>query len=481
MELYLKNIGIIKDATVNIEGLTVITGKNSAGKTTVGKTLYSIIRANCHAQESYESSREEYLYSQMEKLRRLLSPTNYTIVNGQYAKLKEKRNAGDAIALLFSRSYRTRESQEMYQLLNGIYQSLDELTADTILNLIGKTTDPDELLDSRNKRYQEQFEDIKQVASQICRQTIETLESNSAYRTYLHQRTEDYLNYDFHDQIKPVKNSRGISQIIIRVNGSHECINLKIRSKNRFDFDQNSSFVFPFSEAVFIDDPFVLDRLEAYDKVLDRQEHSYKGRTDNYIHPSDLVSHRVDLLEKIISKRSSNFFDEIETQKTNRVLFEKINEIVPGEFQETQDGLFYNDQGVKLSIYNLATGSKQFFIIKQLLLNGYIGKDSLLVLDEPESHLHPEWITKFAEIIILLVKELNIRIVLTTHSPDLLLALKVLSKEYKIEDKSHYYLAKRINNDWAAEISNIDDNINEGYAHLSIPLLEMNVRDRQHS
>ena len=45
MKLYLNNVGIVKDSEVKLEGLTVITGKNSSGKTTVGKTIYSLISA----------------------------------------------------------------------------------------------------------------------------------------------------------------------------------------------------------------------------------------------------------------------------------------------------------------------------------------------------------------------------------------------------------------------------------------------------
>ena len=44
MELTLKNIGIIKDSTIKLDGLTVITGPNNSGKSTVGKVLYSLIK-----------------------------------------------------------------------------------------------------------------------------------------------------------------------------------------------------------------------------------------------------------------------------------------------------------------------------------------------------------------------------------------------------------------------------------------------------
>ncbi|RUM70956.1 MAG: hypothetical protein DSZ07_01520, partial [Sulfurovum sp.] len=40
MTLELKNIGMIKEANVKIDGLTVIAGKNDTGKSTVGKALF---------------------------------------------------------------------------------------------------------------------------------------------------------------------------------------------------------------------------------------------------------------------------------------------------------------------------------------------------------------------------------------------------------------------------------------------------------
>ena len=85
------------------------------------------------------------------------------------------------------------------------------------------------------------------------------------------------------------------------------------------------------------------------------------------------------------------------------------------------------EDGARLHVNNLATGSKMFFIIKKLLLNGLINENAVLVLDEPESHLHPEWINKFAEILVVLIKDVKVNILLTTHSPNLMLALDYIS------------------------------------------------------
>ena len=53
MELTLKNVGIIKDSTIKLDGLTVITGPNNSGKSTVGKALYSLIRTEVLSPSEY--------------------------------------------------------------------------------------------------------------------------------------------------------------------------------------------------------------------------------------------------------------------------------------------------------------------------------------------------------------------------------------------------------------------------------------------
>jgi predicted ATPase len=65
----------------------------------------------------------------------------------------------------------------------------------------------------------------------------------------------------------------------------------------------------------------------------------------------------------------------------------------------------------------------------------------VILLDEPEVHLHPNWQLKYAEIITLLVKN-NINILVTTHSSYMLEALERYAEKYKIEDKTNFYLAK---------------------------------------
>ena len=44
--LRIRNIGIIRSADVDFSGITVITGLNDSGKSTIGKVLYSLCRSD---------------------------------------------------------------------------------------------------------------------------------------------------------------------------------------------------------------------------------------------------------------------------------------------------------------------------------------------------------------------------------------------------------------------------------------------------
>lgn len=150
---------------------------------------------------------------------------------------------------------------------------------------------------------------------------------------------------------------------------------------------------------------------------------------------------------------------------------EKINSIVPGDIV----GDTYINAGRKLKVTNLATGFKVFSIIKNILEKGNIDEQSLLVLDEPESHLHPKWINALAEVIVLLVKECNITVLLTTHSPNFLLAIDALMRKYDIREKCHFYQTETIENDFRVNYVEKTDELDDVYAEYAKAFSEMNA------
>lgn len=123
---------------------------------------------------------------------------------------------------------------------------------------------------------------------------------------------------------------------------------------------------------------------------------------------------------------------------------------------------------------NLSTGMKSFVILRRLLQNGNIDENGMLIFDEPEIHLHPEWQLKFAEIIVLIQKEFSMNILLNTHSPYFLNAIEVYSEKYKIDHSCKYYLADEENG--VASIMDVSDETEKIYEKLAKPLQELENR-----
>ena len=68
MKIKLNNIGIVKNSTLEVNGLTVITGKNNSGKTTIGKALYSLLDAVSDLNSKARADRSEYILRHLNRV-----------------------------------------------------------------------------------------------------------------------------------------------------------------------------------------------------------------------------------------------------------------------------------------------------------------------------------------------------------------------------------------------------------------------------
>ncbi len=123
-----------------------------------------------------------------------------------------------------------------------------------------------------------------------------------------------------------------------------------------------------------------------------------------------------------------------------RLLLNEIRDIIGGEFQKDDFGDFiFLKENKKIPLINTATGIKQFGILQKLIENNYIHKKSVLILDEPEVHLHPKWQLKMAKLIVLLVKN-GVKVIVNSHSPYMIEALQRYAELEKVA--SNFYLAE---------------------------------------
>ena len=136
---------------------------------------------------------------------------------------------------------------------------------------------------------------------------------------------------------------------------------------------------------------------------------------------------------------SSDWGDEI--LNDNIIKIEKeIMEITGGRFVKDDKKIIFISSEKEFLMKNTSSGIKQLGIVQMLLSNRKLTENSFLIMDEPEVNLHPEWQVRFAQVITLLAKELNITIYINTHSPLFIEAMRTYAKKYGLLDDTNFYL-----------------------------------------
>jgi len=204
---------------------------------------------------------------------------------------------------------------------------------------------------------------------------------------------------------------------------------IPLKLGNRAKLKITKDVLHPIS-VVFIDTPNSLDTF------------SFIKNATLLIHQQRLNIHlpmfRIDLIlqlsQDIISKKNIN------------PLYKKIEKVINGKvfYDKTKDEILYEKFSLEKKLFKMektSNGIKMFGFLQILLLNETIKEGSILILDEPEVHLHPKWQLKYAEFVVELAKN-GVKIVVNSHSPYMIEALKRYSEVESIEDKTNFYLAE---------------------------------------
>lgn len=231
--------------------------------------------------------------------------------------------------------------------------------------------------------------------------------------------------------------------------------------------DQNNS---NFNENFSIPDVFYMDTLS----ILD-----LKG---NHILFKEHIRHLKDSLNEESEWWNEEFlkshdFSEIlgdvskALPKKNREILLKIENILKGEYLDFDVDFGFKKQNSDDVSYTNTTpsGIKQIGVIQILLSKGKVKEGSFLIIDEPEVNLHPEWQFKFAEILVLLAKELDVNIYLNSHSPMFIEAIEVLTQYYDLEEDTNFYLTEKHDENKYGFVKIDYENLYELYDNLSKP------------
>ena len=382
MKLSIRNVGKLKEADVEINGITVITGENDTGKSTVGKVLWSVFNGFYEIDEKVYNEKVSELEKIVDKLMKANGYNKITDNFKDFFGIFDRTEAKIAIELL--KNNKNYSEDEIKIIINNYKK---DLKIENISNFVQEINETLKISDK---------EIIKVIVSRI-------------------------MNKEFHNQINAVfsKEKMNIGEISLKIKDKE--IDLKIENNEILDV-QNYFLIN--KETMYIDNPFILD---SYD--FEDENHQTHLATNVFSENENSV-----ISEIKVKKKLNNIY-----QKLNSVLSGEILENKNSKF-------VYRKNGEDIDLKNLSTGLKTFAIIKMLLQNGTLEENGTIILDEPENHLHPEWQLKFAELIVLLQREFGMHILLTTHSPYFLNAIEVFSERHKIDDKCKYYVAENEGN-----------------------------------
>lgn len=419
MRLQIQNINKIKEADIALNGLTVIVGENDMGKSTIGRAFFSIIKAVSNMRSLSNESSANKASKHIDSL---------------YKHFYGKRSIDGAMELL------PRFKSEMERIC------LDEAERNAFLEHLNAKIDEIDLSPRQKSLLKEDIENIR-----ICYDQVDNpaaiLKTELAY----------LVESEFMGQFCSSK-----SELTYIMLDTEEEGRLLFKAKN------NQVTEVSFSERGFYEDITYVES-PLYFHLLDSLKSSvaYREMKRTLGFKPMVPAHVKDFVDKVLN------FQNFHTQQSLFGPQSKdfhTEDIIHGMFayDKSSRSIVYQKDGMKIKPINVASGIKSFGAL-QLLLDGYcISNNRPLIWDEPENHLHPQWQVEFAKVIVQIVNS-GIPVMISTHSPYFLQAVRYYSAMYSIEKYVNYYMAECANEDMVT-IKEVTNDLNQVFLTLAEPL-----------
>jgi energy-coupling factor transporter ATP-binding protein EcfA2 len=386
----------IQEADIAIDGITVVTGENGCGKSTLSKILYYIFKIS----SSYNILVSENLKERLDGILRFLE-----------IAIRDVRNADRGL-----RNDLIKDLNNLNQILDSQIPSGDTLTnllfqLDRINLLVNLDSREDNKIAYRRLAFvANDLLGIKENSELNSRLPIEKLKTKvteifeSAFKLLKSRNTfllKNELEKVFHTNELPKK--MDVWEI------DQTLLSLK---------DNKLSIPYSIQNTIYIDTPMMLG--EYSDDNPHWNDLNDMLLSNKYTSSNDYIT---DIISKDILKGDVKFEDDILSSMSF-------------SFSRSEDGRVFD-------LLDCATGIKSFSILQMLLKLGYINNKTLLVFDEPESNLHPQWIVEYARIIVLINKYIGAKFFIASHNPDFISAIRYISEKEGILNSVNFYLAEK--------------------------------------
>lgn len=408
MKLTMKNIGVIRDAEIELDGITVLAGFNGTGKSTVSKALYGVIASYVDLSQRVDAERT----SSVENL----------ILNNLLNDLFEH-----------GRVFLTPTSKWFSELANK-RRPIPEQYEDWLEWFPDLRTARDSKLEKET--FPKFLEQLKNAVNR----------PDTEYIQYLASRTMQSV---FDGQINTIGSLQS-GEISLTAGNGKQMAWMKIKGNRVAECTGKEISETP---------PIYLDT-----------RHILGGSNESKREPP-YSNELYELLKKPLSEPT------FEEYKSRERVQDMIASVIHGKLTTSAFGefMFQDDRfNEPISLRNVASGDKTFAVLQRLIENGALRTNTVLIIDEPESNQHPEWQLKLAETLVLIQRELGVRIFLTTHSTYFLRAIEVYSNRYELSNHCHYYQTQPVDdNENLFHIRNVDGQTKLIYRDFYLPFEEL--------
>jgi len=384
MRLHINNFAAISDADIKFDGMTVIAGNNNTGKSTVGKVLYAFFRSLSNLDKRIQTER-------MESMR------------DAFSRVPGAEDYGDVIPAL----------------MNGV--PADKIVADMIDMFwkkgekIGATSSSEE--------------EKKHILFFFSRSVAESLEQTKKNpdEDYVHSILLRVFDCVFHGQFHPLQSTEGVSRLSLTVKEHENFIQF---GHDAWQYSCPTKFI---KKARLIATPDILSYVNIAN--LESEKSAYKF----------FEKYTFEIIKELRQESSLSVSRQIDSERLLKEIYHKLDEVIGGVFKldsQNEFALFEGNHSQPTKAANLSMGLKAFVLLRFMLEKGVLSEQDVLILDEPENHLHPEWQVVYAHLLVLLQKTFHLTMMVTTHSNFFVNAMQRFCISEDITKKTHFYLSQ---------------------------------------
>ena len=433
MRLNITHINKIKKADIVLNGLTVIAGNNDSGKSTVGKLLFSVIKSLSNADRLSSQSQDRIMR-----------------VNS---------------ALLYA--YVTHAEKESGEKIKGVILP----STSTAFLKDAESFANDKRWVSQLKRKLEKINIVPQQRAKIIRsidQLVQLATESSNSEKMLERAFQSIIGAEFLNSICTYNTE--MSEICFS-EGQGKDITIQIKENKVTEFKcKTETFV---KDATLVESPLYIHLIDILASAQTLGEHHYfnvAGIGKDVLRP--LINYHIkDMAQKLDAFRFSlpdNVYS-LFIQKAQTL----TDNITGGHFyfDNAKRNMYWKKGEQNYAPVNVASGIKAFGVLQMLLETQALDESKILIWDEPENHLHPEWQIKFASVLVELAKA-GIPILISSHSPYFIQAVRYFADKLSMNDFVNYYLAEETEDELCV-LEDVTDDLNRIFMKLAQPMNEI--------